>query len=93
MEPDTTNATSTETPRFYYFSYKLVNDGVFESALTEQETRDKLNRELAAVYGPDGVTVTEMREATETEVDYFKQLMAERFGLDLPETTNEPTIN
>ena len=77
-----------EPVEFYFFKYTFENEGILTSRLGEQGTRDKLNRELASIYGPDGVTVTEFRTATETEVEEAQAALAERFGM-----APDPVIN
>lgn len=90
------NPITTETPEprtFYYFSYSFSNEGILESRLGDQETRDKLNRELASLYGPDGVTVTELRTATEAEISEYRKALEERYGLTEIIPTDVPVLN
>jgi hypothetical protein len=54
--------------QYVFFSFSFANSGILKTAMSEQETRDKLNRELAAIYGPEGLTITEFRPATDEEV-------------------------
>jgi hypothetical protein len=74
---------------YYFFSYTFANEGILQSKLGDVETRDKLNRELAAIYGPDGVTVTELRTATETEVSEYRKALEDRYGV----TEAQPILN
>lgn len=84
----TTNDNEPGTNRVhYFFAYTIKNEGVINSTLSEQETRDKLNRELASFYGPDGLDLVELRPATEEEVAAYNEAMASRLAETFPETT------
>jgi hypothetical protein len=72
-------------PVHYYFSFSYSDQGIVLSKLTVQETRDKLNRELAALFGPEGVTVTDFRVATEAEAKDYDEALAERMALTTEE--------
>lgn len=57
--------------KHYFFSFSIEKIGVIASELSEQNSRDQLNRELSQMYGPDAVSVTEFRVATDSEIDDY----------------------
>lgn len=94
------NDNKQDQPAFYFFAYVFENSGIVQSKLGEVETRDKLNRELAALYGPDGVNLKELRPAAPEEVEEYKKSLFERYGVTPEEIeqmtqapVDEPTIN
>lgn len=86
MTSDNDNQAQDKPVEYFFFRYVFNNEGILASRLGEQETRDKLNRELASIYGSDGLNVVEFRQASEDEVEEMKQRMAEELGVP-------PTVN
>lgn len=56
---------------YFYFAFAIERVGVIASDLSEQGSRDQLNRELSQMYGPDSVEVQEFRVATQEEIDSY----------------------
>lgn len=73
--------------KYYKFEYTFAIEGVVESDMTIEEARDKLNRDLAMIYGPDGVRISDFREANPDETEMYLSQKAES------ELSAEQTLN
>lgn len=74
---------------FYLFTFAMVVGGIVESDQSEQEARDRFNRELSQFYGADAVEIREFRKATDSEIDDYKAALVEAAA----STTITDTIN
>lgn len=83
----TANDNKSGEPAYVYFSFKYEDQGIIKTTMNETDTRDKLNRELATLFGPEGITITEFRPATDTEVSEYETAVGDQIA---PETN---TIN